>query len=118
MPRPCTRQQVAGATSSVKAMKTHSNTAPRNTQDPNHPPLARDGYGNPLAIPDGAAGWYLKRETGGRPKMIVGADRQPARFGLDLSADDLESMVGAGTYRVYAIGADGDVIDYVTTVSV
>jgi hypothetical protein len=99
-------------------MKTHSNTAPRNAQAPNHPPLARDGYGNPQSIPDGAVGWRLKRETGGRPKMIVGADRQPARFPLDITAEDIEEMVGAGTYRVYAIGADGEVLDYVTTVSV
>ncbi len=101
-------------------MKTHSNTAPRNAQAqaPNHPPLARDGYGNPQAIPEGAAGWRLKRETGGRPKTIVGADRQPARFPIDITADDIEEMVGAGTYRVYAIGADGEVLDYVTTVGV
>lgn len=99
-------------------MKTHSNTAHRNAQDPSHPPLARDASGNPLAIPDGAAAWCLKRETGGRPKMIAGVDRQPARFPLDVTADDVEGMVGAGTYRVYAIGADGEVIDYVTTVSV
>jgi len=50
--------------------------------------------------------------------MIVGADRQPAHFPLDVDADDIEAMVGAGTYRVYAVGADGEVIDYVTTVSV
>jgi hypothetical protein len=50
--------------------------------------------------------------------MIVGADRQPARFPLDVTTDDVEAMVGAGTYRVYAIGADGQVLDYVTTVSV
>jgi hypothetical protein len=71
-----------------------------------HPPLARDGYGNPQAIPEGTAGWCLKRETCGRPKTIVGADRQPARFPLDVTADDVEAMVG-GTYRVYAIGAEG-----------
>src|SRR6185436_18163493 len=99
-------------------MKTHSNAAPRNAQDPSHPPLARDGYGNPQSIPDGAAGWCLKRETGGRPKVIVGADRQPARFPLDVTADDIEAMVGAGIYRVYAISADGEMLDYVTTVSV
>lgn len=99
-------------------MKPNSNTAPRNAQAQNHPPLARDGSGNPQSIPEGAVGWCLKRETGGRPKMIVGADRQPARFPLDLTADDIEEMVGAGTYRVYAIDADGEVLDYVTTVSV
>jgi hypothetical protein len=87
-------------------MKAHSNTAPRNPQPPSHPPLAGDGNGNSLAIPDDAAGWCLKRETGGRPKMIIGADRQPARFSLDITADDVEEMVGAGTYRVYAIGAE------------
>jgi hypothetical protein len=48
----------------------------------------------------------------------VGTDRQPARFPLDITVDDIEEMVGAGTYRVYAIGADGVVLDYVTTVGV
>lgn len=81
-------------------MKPHTNTAPRNAQAqaPNHPPLARDGHGNPQSIPDGAIGWRLKRETGGRPKTIVGTDRQPARFPLDITADDIEEMVGVSAH--------------------
>jgi hypothetical protein len=96
-------------------MKTNASPATRNSSDPNHPPLARDAHGNLVSIPDGTAAWCLKRETGGRPRMILGADRQPARFQLDVTIDDLEAMLGAGTYRVYAADQVGDV-DYVTTV--
>lgn len=97
-------------------MKTSTSPAPRNSSDSNHPPLARDAHGNMVSIPDGTAAWCLKRETGGRPRMILGPDRQPARFQLDITIDDLETMLGGGTYRVYAADQVGEVIDYVTTV--
>lgn len=50
--------------------------------------------------------------------MIVGQDRLPARFALDTTPEDLEAMLGAGTFRVYALTEVGEVIDYVTTVNV
>lgn len=50
--------------------------------------------------------------------MIVGQDRLPARFALDTTPEDLETMFGAGTFRVYALTEVGEVIDYVTTVNV
>lgn len=97
-------------------MKTNTSPAPRNSNDPNHPPLARDSQGNLISIPDGTAAWCLKRETGGRPRTILGPDRQPARFQLDITRDDLETMLGAGTYRVYALDSVGETLDYVTTI--
>jgi hypothetical protein len=99
-------------------MKTTSSAAFRNSSEASHPPLARDAQGNLVAVPDGTATWCLKRDTGGRPKMIVGQDRLPARFGLDTTPEDLEAMLGAGTFRVYALTEVGEVIDYVTTVNV
>lgn len=99
-------------------MKTNSIAATRNSSDPNHPPLACDAQGNPIAVPEGTASWLLKRETGGRPRTIVGPDKQPARFQLDMTADEIEAMLGAGTYRVYALTEVGETIDYVTTVVV
>jgi len=69
-------------------------------------------------VPEGTASWLLKRETGGRPRTIVGPDKQPARFQLDMTADEVEAMLGAGTYRVYALTEVGETIDYVTTVVV
>ncbi|MCA9674714.1 MAG: hypothetical protein KC464_06725 [Myxococcales bacterium] len=86
--------------------------------DPPHPALAIDAQGHLLPMPEGAAAWSLKRDTGGRPKTVLGADRQPARFPLDITLDDLDTMLGAGRYRVYAINDVGQVIDYVTTIVV
>lgn len=43
-------------------------------QRPPHPPLAHDVRGLPIAVPDGAAGWRIKRQTAGRPKVVLGPD--------------------------------------------
>ena len=85
---------------------------------PPHPPLAHDARGNPLALPDGAAGWRVKRQTAGRPRVCVGPDREPLRFSLETTAADLLDMLGPGAYRLDAIDEVGEVLDYVTTVQV
>lgn len=81
-----------------------------------HPPLARDAQGNLLPIPEGTSAWRICRHTKGRPRIINGPDRQPARFPLDTTAEDLIDTCGADSYRVYALDDVGVVIDYVTTV--
>src|SRR5688500_14279757 len=81
-----------------------------------HPPLARDAQGHLLPIPDGTCAWRICRHTKGRPRVINGPDKQPARFPLDLTADELAETCGTDTYRVYALDDVGNVIDYVTTV--
>lgn len=86
------------------------------TQPNEHPPLARDAQGHLLPIPDGTCAWRICRHTKGRPRVINGPDKQPARFPLDMSADDLADTCGADTYRVYALDEVGNVIDYVTTI--
>jgi hypothetical protein len=60
----------------------------------------------------------MKRETRGRPRLIIGPDRQAVRFAFDTTPDDVEEMVGPGTYRVYALNEVGTLIDYVTTIVV
>lgn len=93
-------------------MKATSSSAPQNE----HPPLARDAQGNLLPVPEGTCAWRIYRRTKGRPRIINGPDKQPARFPLDTTAEDLEGACGADTYRVYALDEVGNVIDYVTTV--
>ncbi|MFN0252821.1 MAG: hypothetical protein ACKV2T_38460 [Kofleriaceae bacterium] len=89
-------------------------TAPQ-PQD-QHPPLARDAQGNLLPVPDGTCAWRICRHTKGRPRIINGPDKQPARFPLDTTAEELADSCGADTYRVYALNEVGEVMDYVTTV--
>ena len=83
-----------------------------------HPPLARDAQGNLLAVPEGTCAWRICRHTKGRPRIVNGPDKQPARFPLDTTMEDLADACGADAYRVYALDEVGSVIDYVTTVEV
>lgn len=80
-----------------------------------HPPLARDAQGNLVSIPDGTASWRICRKTTGRPREIVGHDKQPIRFPLDMTCDQLVEMCGRDVYRVYALDAVGELLDHVTT---
>jgi hypothetical protein len=80
-------------------------TAPK--LEAQHPPLARDALGNLLAIPDGTCAWRILRETTGRPREIRGPDKQPFRFPLDTTGDEVVEMCGSGVYRVYALDEVG-----------
>jgi hypothetical protein len=80
-----------------------------------HPPLARDGMGNLLPIPGGTAAWRICRETAGRPGEIKGPDKQPFRFPLDTTSDELVEMCGLGVYRIYALDELGKQLDHVST---
>ncbi|MEJ7597338.1 MAG: hypothetical protein WKG01_05460 [Kofleriaceae bacterium] len=71
-----------------------------------HPPLARDSFGNLLALPERTAAWRVCRETTGRPREIR-ANGQTIRFPLDTTGDDLVELCGAGIYRVYALDEVG-----------
>jgi len=98
-------------------MKSSSSAAPRNSNT-NHPPLARNAQGHPVEMPDGAVWWQLKRETRGRPSLIKGPDGQPVRVPLDKTKQDVLETWGAGTFRLDALDALGNVLDYVTTVEI
>jgi hypothetical protein len=80
-----------------------------------HPPLARDAMGNLLAIPDATAAWRICRETTGRPGEIKGPDKQPIRFPLDTTSDELAELCGPGVYRVYALDELGKQLAHVST---
>jgi hypothetical protein len=80
-----------------------------------HPPLARDAAGNLLPVPTGTAAWRICRHTDGRPRIIKGPDRQPARFSLDTTIDDVVDACGPDRYHIYALDAVGEVIAHVTT---
>ncbi len=72
-----------------------------------HPPLARDSFGNLVAIPDRTSAWRICRETTGRPREIRGPDRQAIRFPLETTTEDLVELCGAGAYRIYALDEVG-----------
>lgn len=83
-----------------------------------HPPLAQDGHGNLLPVPDGTFAWRLSRHTGGRPRVVNGPDFAPLRLPLHVTNDDLMDICGPGTYRLYALDEVGAVLDYVADVEV
>lgn len=83
--------------------------------EPPHPPLARDPHGNLLALPDSTSAWRICRQTTGRPREIFGHDKQPIRFPLETTCDELVAMCGRDSYRVYALDEVGKQLDYVTT---
>jgi|GEM_PF-1802563 len=83
-----------------------------------HPPLAQDGHGNLLPVPDGTSAWRLSRHTGGRPRVVNGPDLAPLRLPLHVTTDDLMDICGSGTYRLYALDEVGAVLDYVADVEV
>jgi len=83
-----------------------------------HPPLAQDGQGNLLPVPNGTFAWRLSRHTGGRPRVVNGPDLAPLRLPLHVTLDDLMDICGPGTYRLYALDEVGAVIDYVADVEV
>jgi hypothetical protein len=93
-------------------MATHA----ASTIETEHPPLARDASGHLLPVPDGTCAWRICRQTTGRPRIIVGPDKQPMRFPLDVTPDELLELCGPDTYRVYALDDVGNVIDHVATV--
>lgn len=96
-------------------MKADSSIA---TPQTTHPPLAHDTQGFKLSLPDGTTHWRILRHTGGRPKPVPGHDMQPARFGLDLTQEDLLDLCGPGTYRIEALDQYGNRLACVTSVTI
>lgn len=83
-----------------------------------HPPLAHDGQGCKIAVPNGTTHWRILRCTPGRPKLVVGADGQPSRFPLELTHDELLDACGPGKYRLEALDEFGNALACVTSVTV
>src|SRR5579871_3644398 len=80
-----------------------------------HPPLARDSFGNLLALPPATAAWRICRETAGRPGELKGPDKQAMRFPLDMTCDELAELCGPGVYRVCALDEIGKQLAHVST---
>ncbi len=91
-------------------------TAP--TSAPTIVPLARDEHGRQVAVPSEAAFWRVRRHTRGRPRNVTGVDRQPLRLPLDFTEGELDSVLGAGTYRLDLCDAAGEPLDVTVTVAV
>lgn len=113
-PRELVSARVAGSVRRLVSMKATQTT----NATTEHPPLARDNRGQLVPIPDGTAAWRISRQTGGRPRIIHGPDKQPARFGLETTPEELLDMCGPDTYRVHALDEVGQVIDHVTTLDI
>ena len=74
-------------------------------------PLANDVNGNPLQVPESAAGWRVRKlaRKAGRPKVIFDAESgRPLELPLTISYEDFAEAVGeAGRYRLEAFDASG-----------
>ncbi len=69
-------------------------------------PLAHDEEGLPLDVPNGAAGWLVRRHAGGRgrPAAVYDREGQPLVVMLDSTASDLREMgCKPGMYRLDAV---------------
>jgi hypothetical protein len=84
-------------------MKTTNGTS----MDASAVPLARDANGNVISLPNDAAAWGVRRDTGGRPRRLLGLDRKWLRFPLDTTIEDVEAMLGPGAYRLDLVNEDG-----------
>jgi len=71
-------------------------------------PLARDQEGNPIELPDGAVGWRIRRQTGGRPRLLLDGRKQPMLFPLDYTIADVEDILPPGNYLLDVIDKGGE----------
>jgi hypothetical protein len=69
---------------------------------PVHPtsPLANDDDGKSIRLPEDAAAWRVRRHTGGRPKHQLDGNKQPMRFPLSYTMNDIEDVLPPGAYRL------------------
>jgi hypothetical protein len=74
-------------------------------------PLANDANGNPLQVPENAAGWRVRKlaRKAGRPKVIFDAETgRPLELPLTITYDEFADVVAeAGRYRLEAFDGDG-----------
>ena len=80
---------------------------------PTHVPLARNAEG-PIEVPESAAHWRVRRHTGGRPRLVLGVDKQPLKLPLAMTEADLEDILGPATYRLDLCDQTGNQLETVT----
>ncbi len=81
-------------------------------------PLARDPSGAPFAIPDDAVAWRVRRQTGGRPRLILDGNKQPMQLALSYTDADLEEILPPGAYRLDLVDASGAMLDVTVPVTI
>ncbi|MEJ7599239.1 MAG: hypothetical protein WKG01_15140 [Kofleriaceae bacterium] len=85
----------------------------------NHPtvvPLARDSEGRALDVPECAAAWRVRRHTRGRPRIVLGVDKQPMQLPLSYTVADLEDILSPGAYRLDLIDVKGGPLDFTVAI--
>ena len=86
-----------------------SATAMHDSSTPPPPcPLAHEPDGTPIVLPAGASAWRVRRHTGGRPRLLLDAQKQPVRLSLTYTAADLEEILPPGTYRLDLVDQRGE----------
>ncbi len=85
---------------------------------PSNAPLARDVDGRAIKLPETAAGWRVRRHTGGRPRHHLDAHKQPMLFPLHYSITDAEEILPPGTYRLDLIDAKGEFLDITMPITI
>src|SRR6187455_778388 len=70
-------------------------------------PLARSRDGSPLPLPEGAAGWRVRRHTGGRPRLHLDGDKQPMQLSLSYTMADLDDILPPGSYKLDLVDRAG-----------
>lgn len=88
---------------------------------PNAPicPLARDADGNPIELPPVAAAWRVRRKTGGRPRIVLGVDKQPMQLPLGYTIVDLEDVLAPAEYLLDIVdGKKGEPLGITVAVAI
>src|SRR5579862_7276867 len=80
-------------------------------------PLARNSNG-PIDVPETAAHWRVRRHTGGRPRLVLGVDKQPLRLPLAMNEADLEDVLGPATYRLDLCDQAGNHLDVTVPITI
>src|SRR5579863_9110999 len=97
-------------------MANTNDTAP-NAQ-PTTCPLARDADGNPVELPAGTVAWRVRRHTRGRPRIVLGVDKQPMQLPLAYTIVDLEDILSPGAYRLDAVDQKGEPLGLTIAISI
>jgi hypothetical protein len=87
-------------------------------RSPSTVPLARDADGNFIELSDGAVGWRIRRQTGGRPRLVLDSRKQPMLFPLDYTISDVEDVLTPGSYLLDAVDKSGEPLGVTIAVSI
>lgn len=82
--------------------------SPQPPRSPSTVPLARDADGNFIELPDGAVGWRIRRQTGGRPRLLLDSKKHPMLFPLDYTVTDVEDILPPGNYLLDVVDKSGE----------